>query len=98
MIIHMKIFLITLKPGINFAVLFPETILSAEGRKSLSKYSHFRTNFSTFWEKGVKFCLSRSMADLITAYQNLNISAVLKSHGCLQVSKSVFCRRNLASG
>lgn len=41
MIMHRKMFLIALEPGINFAPVFPETILSAEGTKSLSKYSHF---------------------------------------------------------
>lgn len=95
-IMHMKMFLITLEPGINFAPVFPETVLSAKGPKSLSKYSHFWTNVSTFREKGVKVYLSRSMEDLITAYQNLNVCVVLKPHGCLQVSKSVFCGRNLA--
>lgn len=44
----------------------------------------------------MKMCLSKGMADLVTAYQNLNIDAILKPCGCLQVSKSVFSGKNSA--
>lgn len=38
--------------------------------------------------------LSKSMADLVPAYQNFDIDAVVKPYGYLQVRKLVFSGKN----